>query len=278
MKIFKTKNELIQWRTKRLNQSIGFVPTMGALHEGHLSLVRAAKKECKKVVVSIFVNKLQFGPNEDFDKYPRLIELDIKLLQKECVDILFVPEKDQMYPNNMTFKLIETKISQTLEGASRPNFFSGVLTIVLKLFNLIQPNVVFFGEKDIQQLYIIKKMIQDFNLPVLLSACSTVREKNGLAMSSRNKYLTQNEQLEASILYKTLQKGAKLIKEKKTIHNIKKTMIEAIKQKHVIIDYLEIVDFNTFSVIEDFYNKKIVLVGAIYYKKIRLIDNIIIQS
>ena len=156
MKIFKTKAQLRQWRKTLSNKSIGFVPTMGALHTGHLSLIKASKNKCQKTVVSIFVNKLQFGPNEDFNKYPRVIEKDISLLENEKIDVLFCPEPEEIYPNHLSFEINETKIINKLEGKSRPGLFVGVCLIVLKLFNIVQPNRVYFGEKDIQQLYIIK--------------------------------------------------------------------------------------------------------------------------
>ena len=213
MKIFKKKTELYQWNQAHSKQSIGFVPTMGALHQGHLSLVRAAKKECDQVVVSIFINKLQFGANEDFNQYPRPIEEDISQLKKEQVDVLFVPHQTDIYPNNFSFQIDEINISKKLEGVSRPDFFSGVMIVVLKLFNLVQPTFVYFGEKDIQQLCVIKKLIENFNFPITLRACPTVREQTGLAMSSRNNYLSKNDKKDAAILYRTLKKGKFLIKD-----------------------------------------------------------------
>ena len=164
MKIFKTKFELHQWKKTLQNKSVGFVPTMGALHLGHLSLIRTSKKECQKTIVSIFVNKLQFGPDEDFNTYPRLINQDIKLLENENVDVLFCPEPAEIYPDDLSFEINETKITNELEGTSRPGFFSGVCIVVLKLFNIVQPNQAFFGEKDVQQLYVIQKMIKGENV------------------------------------------------------------------------------------------------------------------
>ena len=163
---------------------------MGALHKGHLSLIKAAKKECDEVVVSIFINKLQFGPDYDFKKYPRTLEKDIAHLKKEKINVLYLPDQKEIYPQQISFQINEVNMSQYLEGAYRPGFFSGVLMIVLKLFNLVQPTHVYFGQKDIQQLCIIKKMISELNFPILMKSCKTIREKNGLAMSSRNKYLS----------------------------------------------------------------------------------------
>ena len=278
MKIFKTTIQLRQWTKTLPTKSVGFVPTMGALHEGHLSLVRASKKECQKTIVSIFVNKLQFGPNEDFNTYPRLMEQDIKLLESENVDVLFCPGLEEMYPNDLSFKINETKIAKQLEGKSRPGFFDGVCLVVLKLFNITQPKRVYFGEKDIQQLYIIQKMIKDFNFPIQLRGCPTVREKNGLAMSSRNQYLSDVEKEEAAVLYKTLKKGATcVLGGQLNVDTIIAMMGQLIVNKNIKIDYLEIRDLNTFNKITKIHNQPIIIVGAIYYKKIRLIDNIILK-
>ena len=287
MKIFKTKTELSLWRKTLLNESVGFVPTMGALHAGHLSLIQASKKECQKTIVSIFVNKLQFGPDEDFNTYPRFIDQDIKLLTNEKVDALFFPEEEEMCSEDLSFEINETKIANELEGKTRPNFFSGVCLIVLKLFNIVQPEYAYFGEKDIQQLFIIRKMIKDFNLPIKLNSCPTVREKNGLAMSSRNKYLSSAEKGQATILYQALKKGAELILNKMNLaSNSKEHIDNLISAIHTIIsetnyniqiDYVDIRDLHTFKKISAFDNQPMIIVGAIYYKKIRLIDNIIVN-
>lgn len=278
MKIFKTKFELHQWKKTLQNKSVGFVPTMGALHLGHLSLIRTSKKECQKTIVSIFVNKLQFGPDEDFNTYPRLINQDIKLLENENVDVLFCPEPAEIYPDDLSFEINETKITNELEGTSRPGFFSGVCIVVLKLFNIVQPNQAFFGEKDVQQLYVIQKMIKDLNISIQLCGCPTVREKNGLAMSSRNQYLSDFEKEEATILYQGLKKGAEqFIGGRLSINSIIKMMNKELLNKNVIIDYLDIRDLHTFNKTTKLHNRPVVIVGAIYYKKIRLIDNIILK-
>jgi pantoate--beta-alanine ligase len=278
LKIFKTTIQLRQWTKTLPNKSVGFIPTMGALHEGHFSLIRASKKECQKTIVSIFVNKPQFGPNEDFNTYPRLMERDIKLLNSENVDVLFCPGPEEIYPKDFSFKINENKIANQLEGKSRPGFFDGVCLVVLKLFNITQPKRVYFGEKDIQQLYIIQKMIKDFNFPIQLRGCPTVREKNGLAMSSRNQYLSDVEKEEASVLYKTLKKGATCVLDGQlNVDTIITMMGQLIVNKNIKIDYLEIRDLNTFNQITKIHNQPIIIVGAIYYKKIRLIDNIILK-
>ena len=278
MKIFKTKIQLRQWRKTLSNESVGFVPTMGALHKGHLSLVKASKKKCQKTVVSVFINKLQFGPHEDFNAYPRFIEQDIALLENEKIDALFCPEPEEMYPNDISFKINEDKITNELEGKSRPGFFSGVCLVVLKLFNVVQPDYVFFGEKDIQQLYIIQKMIKDFNIPIQLCGCPTVRKKNGLALSSRNQYLSESEQEQATILYQVLKKGAEWVLERNlSVDSIIKKMSKKIINKNITIDYLEMRDLKTFDKITKLDNQLVVIVGALYYKKVRLIDNIILK-
>ena len=279
MKIFKTKKELRVWRQQCGDQSIGFVPTMGALHQGHLSLIKLAKKNCDKCVVSIFVNQLQFGPQEDFKQYPRTINADIKLLKNEEVDVLFLPSQKEIYPNNMTFEMTETNISKKLEGSTRPHFFSGVITIVLKLFNLVQPTYAYFGEKDIQQLYIIKKMVEELNLSIKIEGCSTVREKSGLAMSSRNQYLSTEEQKEAALLYATLKRGAQLIIEKMSVQKIKDQIYTTLNNnKNISIDYISIADLKNFEESDDNKMRPIVISGAVWYKNVRLIDNIMIEN
>jgi len=279
LKIFKNNIDLFQWKKKNKNKNIGFVPTMGALHEGHLSLVNAAKKECDEVVVSIFINKLQFGPDEDFTKYPRTLETDIALLKKEKINVLYIPDSEQMYSEQSSFQINEVTISKYLEGVSRPNFFSGLLIVVLKLFNLVQPTHVYFGQKDIQQLCVIKKMISELNFPILMRACKTIREKNGLAMSSRNQYLSILEKEDASIIYKTLQKSAQLINKGEKINNIKNYIKRKLTNDKIKVDYISIADMNTFQELNIF-NKhiNIVISLAIWYGSVRLIDNIIIQK
>ena len=278
MKIFKTKVELRQWRETVSSQSIGLVPTMGALHAGHLSLVKKSQKECKHTVVSIFINKLQFGPNEDFNNYPRLIEQDVNFLKNENVDVLFCPKQAEIYSDNLSFQINERTIAKKLEGKTRPGFFGGVCMVVLKLFNIIQPHYVYFGEKDIQQLCVVQKMIKDLNFPIVLRPCPTIRETNGLAMSSRNQYLSDIEQNEATILYQTLKKGEALILEgKNSVDSIIKIMHQKIKSQNMQVDYLEIRDLQTFEKIKELKTQSIVIVGAIYYKQIRLIDNIILR-
>jgi len=280
LKICKTISELIVWRNESLTRNIGFIPTMGALHQGHLSLVRQSKNTCQKTIVSIFVNKLQFSPEEDFDNYPRTLEADLGALKLLKVDVVFLPNKQEMYNENFSVVVNELKIAQKLEGASRPGFFSGVTTVVSKLFNLVRPSHAFFGKKDIQQLVVIKKMVKDLNYNINVVGCETIRESCGLAMSSRNKYLSNTEKEEASILYRALKLGAQMLSDQTNINHIKSKMEELIIENNKIkIDYLSIAQLNTFEELEQpVYDKKCktVISGAIFLNNIRLIDNILI--
>ena len=183
---------------------IAFVPTMGNLHEGHLQLMRIAREHGDTVVASIFVNRLQFGPNEDFDRYPRTFEADCEGLKREGVDVLFAPQDQEMYPTPQVYRVTPPPLGEELEGASRPGFFHGVCTVVLKLFNLVRPDVAVFGKKDRQQLKIVRGMVQQFNLPIQIVPAETVRAEDGLALASRNSYLSPAERAEAPRLYRTL--------------------------------------------------------------------------
>src|SRR5512140_2328422 len=183
---------------------VAFVPTMGNLHQGHLSLMDIARRSGDAVVASIFVNRLQFGPNEDFDRYPRTIDADRSGLEKIGVDVLFLPLEQEMYPTPQVYRVQPPQLAEELEGASRPGFFNGVCTVVLKLFNLVQPDVAIFGKKDRQQLKIVRGMVQQFNMPIRIVPAETVRADDGLALSSRNSYLSSTERAEAPRLYRTL--------------------------------------------------------------------------
>jgi pantoate--beta-alanine ligase len=183
---------------------VAFVPTMGNLHQGHLQLMRIARQHGDAVVASIFVNRLQFGPNEDFDRYPRTFEADCEGLKREGVDVLFAPQEQEMYPTPQVYRVNPPPLSEELEGAFRPGFFHGVCTVVLKLFHLVQPDVAVFGKKDRQQLKIVRGMVQQFNLPIRIVPAETVRAEDGLALASRNSYLTPTERVEAPRLYRTL--------------------------------------------------------------------------
>jgi pantoate--beta-alanine ligase len=206
MRVVETIAELRQIirRWRQAGESIAFVPTMGNLHAGHISLVQAARVKAQRVVVSIFVNPTQFGPGEDYETYPRTLVADTQLLQDNAADLLFLPTKDSMYAADASTYITVTGLSERYCGASRPGHFSGVATVVAKLFNLVQPDIALFGEKDFQQLAVIKKMVQDLNIPVTLQGVATVREADGLALSSRNGYLTSEQRKIAPVLYQAL--------------------------------------------------------------------------
>ncbi len=260
-------------KSQKLNsKTIGFVPTMGYLHEGHLSLVRAAKSMCDIVIVSIFVNPKQFGPKEDYNKYPRDINRDLGLLEKEGVGLVFIPEVDTIYPEGFSTTINIGSLANILEGAFRPGHFDGVCTVVTKLFNIVNPDKAFFGEKDYQQLKIVEKLVKDLNLDIEIIPVPIKREADGLAMSSRNTYLNQEERKRASTIYSFL------LKAKKTFESGIKDSTKIIEHSKDIldvddIDYIKIVDKDTLE------EKKIVsrydrILIAVRIGNTRLIDNI----
>lgn len=266
-------------QVKKTGQRIGFVPTMGSLHKGHLSLVSKAVQENDFVVVSIFVNPTQFGPKEDYDSYPRDLESDAAKLGALDVDCIFSPDTTEMYPEGYNSYVMVKGISEKLCGSSRPGHFKGVTTVVTKLFNIIQPNIAYFGEKDYQQLMVIKRMVKDLNMPIEIKGISIVREEDGLALSSRNKYLNIEERKQATILNRSLLKAKELILEKelKDVNKIKKEIVEMIeRQPLAIIDYIEIVDLETLGDIQ-FIEDKVLVALAVYFGVTRLIDNIVIN-
>ncbi len=259
--------------------SIGFVPTMGYLHEGHLSLIKRARKENDVVVVSVFVNPTQFAPNEDFDSYPRDIEKDYKLAVEAGTDIVFVPEIDEIYEqDSLTCINIEGEITKKLCGKSRPTFFKGVTTVVAKLFNIIKPTNAYFGQKDAQQVAIMKKMVKELNYDINIIPCSLVREYDGLALSSRNVYLDNEERKQALILSKSLFTAKEMfLNGEKNVQKLKQFIINNIKTQNLAdVDYVEIVDANT---LEDIETIEIIALVALAVKigKTRLIDNIYLE-
>lgn len=262
---------------KRQGYKIAFVPTMGFLHGAHLALVKKAKELGDKTVVSIFVNPLQFGPKEDFREYPRDLERDLALLEKEKVDAVFIPETEEMYPPDFQTYVEVTKLTTGLCGAFRPGHFKGVTTVVLKLFNIVNPDIAIFGEKDYQQLQVIKQMIKDLNLDIEIVAHPTVREKDGLAMSSRNIYLSSAERESAISLYKALLLAQKLIKEgERDSQKIKEEMEKFIYSfPFTKVQYIEFVDPQTLDPIDKI-NKPVLCALAVYVGKARLIDNMLI--
>ncbi|MGQ9617662.1 MAG: pantoate--beta-alanine ligase [Candidatus Aminicenantia bacterium] len=280
MEIFSKIEELKKklGEEKRKGKSIGFVPTMGYLHEGHLSLVRQSIKETDVSVVSIFVNPIQFGPGEDFNRYPRDIDSDIELLEKEGVNYLFYPDNDEMYPKGYKTFVEVNDLGKKLCGKSRPGHFKGVTTVVLKLFNIVKPDRAYFGQKDAQQAIIIKKMIKDLNLDIDLVVMPIVREKDGLAMSSRNVYLNEEERTGALVLYKSLKEAEKMILEgeRDAVKIIEKMRNVIIQYPKAVIDYIEIVDTEELESVNPLKGEFLIAL-AVYIGKARLIDNIIME-
>ncbi|MBB6061612.1 pantoate--beta-alanine ligase [Thermosipho japonicus] len=257
-------------------KTIGFVPTMGFLHEGHLSLVKAAKSENDITVVSIFVNPTQFGPNEDYNNYPRDLERDLSMLKDMEVDYVFVPSVDEMYPDSFSTYVEEIKLSKFLCGASRPGHFRGVCTVVTKLFNIVKPTRAYFGQKDAQQFRILRRMVRDLNMDVELVEMPIVREPDGLALSSRNTYLNDEERKEAVRLYKSLLKAKKLVESGvKDVEIIKNEMKKILTHPLLRIDYIEIVDEENLEPIEKI-DRRVIIAIAVFVGKARLIDNMII--
>jgi pantoate--beta-alanine ligase len=259
-------------------KTIGFVPTMGALHEGHLSLIRKAHKENDLVVVSIFVNPTQFAPHEDFKKYPRNLKHDAKLCQEEGADVIFAPDVRQIYPPNYRTYVTVEGLSEVLCGKFRPGHFKGVATVVTKLFNIVAPRVAYFGQKDAQQAIIIKKMAQDLNLPVKVKIMPTIRERDGLAMSSRNYYLNKDERKDAAILYQALRLAKNLIRQGKRdprdiIHKMKRIIDQ---KKNSKIQYVSIVDLRNLNPVNKI-RGKVLIALAVFIGKARLIDNILVN-
>jgi len=259
---------------RQLNGKLGFVPTMGFLHEGHLSLVREAKKKTDKVIVSIFVNPTQFGVNEDLSNYPRNIERDIRLLTNLGIDIIFFPTDKQMYPEGFNTWVNVDKITQVLCGKSRPTHFRGVTTIVAKLMNIVDPDMMFIGEKDFQQLVVLKQMAKDLNFRTKVVGYPIVREKDGLALSSRNKYLSKVGRKNALCLQKSLMFAQKLFNENIISSNkILSQMSSLIEENEGVVDYIDVIDPKTLMHIPQI-AKGCRIALAVIIENTRLIDNI----
>ncbi|MGC2400078.1 MAG: pantoate--beta-alanine ligase [Acidobacteriaceae bacterium] len=258
-------------------KTLGLVPTMGALHEGHISLVRAARASCDVVAVSIFVNPAQFGPKEDFAKYPRSLERDCQMLEAGGADLVFVPSVEEMYPPGSSSIVEVTGLSDRLDGASRPGHFRGVATVVSKLFNIFTPDRAFFGQKDAAQIAVLRKMVQDLRFGVQLEACPTVREAEGLAMSSRNEYLSENQRRQALVLSRALQAVEGLIAEgqKDSAALIAAALRVFAQEPAVEVDYCRIVDPATLEDVPDVERSALVAVAA-RVGNIRLIDNVLV--
>jgi len=275
-KIDEIRKIVSEWKKEGL--SVGLVPTMGFLHEGHQSLIQNAVKDNDKVVVSVFVNPMQFAPNEDFETYPRDLNKDALICEKTGADIIFNPEPEEMYKDGFCTFVDMDKLTKGLCGKTRPIHFRGVCTVVSKLFNIVKPNKAYFGQKDAQQLCVIKRMVSDLNIDVDIVGCPIIREKDGLAKSSRNTYLNKEERKAALCLSKSLKAGKEAIengeKNSEKVINIIKQIINS--EKLSKIDYVEVVDLKTLEHIE-IIDKPILVAIAVYIGKTRLIDNFISQ-
>jgi pantoate--beta-alanine ligase len=263
---------------RRSGTTLGLVPTMGALHDGHLSLVRAAKAACGAVAVSIFVNPTQFGPTEDLAKYPRSFERDCELLDKEGVDLIFAPSAEEMYPKGEISWVVVEGLSDKLDGQSRPGHFRGVTTVVSKLFHIVEPDMAFFGQKDAAQVAIIRRLVRDLNFPVEIRVCPIVREPDGLAMSSRNAYLNADERQRALVLRRSLLRVEEDFRKGERsaaalIHAANQIFAE---HPEVRLDYFEIIDPDTLDPVETIFRLTLVAVAA-FVGTTRLIDNILLE-
>jgi pantoate--beta-alanine ligase len=260
------------------NQSIGFVPTMGALHFGHLSLINQARRENARVVVSIFVNPVQFGPQEDLKKYPRPRAKDLELCRKAKVDFVFLPQVKDMYPENFSTTVDVGKLGNLLCGVFRPGHFDAVATVVTKLLNIVRPHMLYLGQKDAQQAIIVKKMVTDLNFPVKVKVMPTVRQENGLAMSSRNLYLNPQEAREACVLWEALNRAKELFQAGSrdypgVIQQMKKMIL---KKSRIKIEYISIVDADSLDPVNEA-SRRILIALAVRVNKIRLIDNMVVS-
>jgi len=279
MRIIRSLRGLQTWRHQQISQdNIGFVPTMGALHEGHLSLIRQARKQCSIVVVSIFVNPLQFGPAEDLKKYPREMKADERLCREAGVDLVFAPSSEEFYPKDFQVSVTVNRLSLCWEGEVRPIHFEGVATVVTKLLCLVRPNRAYFGQKDYQQFLVIKQLVQDLNIDTRIVRCPTIREADGLALSSRNRYLSVNQRMQAASLAAALRHGVHAIKHGETnVRTIQSSMRKKIaKDSAVKVDYLAMCDAKTLEPLTHV-KGDVVLLGAIRIGNIRLIDNLLLK-
>lgn len=274
------RSRIKDYRRKN-DQSVGFVPTMGYLHEGHASLLRKARAQSGLVVLSIFVNPLQFGPGEDFERYPRNTERDLQLAEAAGVDLVFMPSVSEMYPVPTRTTVSVTGLTSRLCGASRPGHFDGVATVVSKLFHIVQPDQAFFGLKDAQQVAVIEQMVQDLNLDIEIVPCPILREADGLAMSSRNVYLTEEERKQALVLSQSLQKAKAFVESHATFTPQE---LESLVSQHIattplaIIDYVEVLAYPTLEPFENSHHTDSIIIAlAVKFGKTRLIDNLILK-
>ncbi|MBX3329293.1 MAG: pantoate--beta-alanine ligase [Nitrospira sp.] len=278
MKIIRSPTSMAAWseQLRRQGVKIGFVPTMGALHEGHRALIREARLRCDALVVSIFVNPTQFGPQEDLAKYPRTISQDRALCRKEDVDVSFEPTVEAMYPSGFQTMVTLPTIARRWEGEVRPHHFSGVATVVTKLFGVIRPQIALFGQKDFQQSALVRQLVKDLNLGVEIVVYPTVRETDGLSMSSRNIYLSPDDRIRATTLYKSLQAGAEIIRsgvsDGQAVQAAMAQVVE--KEPTLTVDYLVVCDPHSLEPLSAV-TSRVVLLGAVRIGSVRLIDNIL---
>jgi pantoate--beta-alanine ligase len=280
MRVIHSVRTLHNWRIKQesLDGPIGLVPTMGALHNGHLSLIHRARKHCRTVVVSVFVNPLQFGPSEDLGRYPRSFDTDRRLCQEAGVDLLFAPLSEEFYPSDFQTTVMVNRLTQRWEGETRPTHFQGVTTVVTKLFCLVRPHLAYFGQKDYQQSLVVNQLIQDLNWDMRMIRCPTVRESDGLAVSSRNRYLSANQRMQAGLLSRALRQGVDAIKNgERRVRIIQARMEKTVgSDPNVHLEYLAICDSNNLEPLTQVRGTLVVL-GAIMLGNIRLIDNLLVR-
>jgi pantoate--beta-alanine ligase len=279
MRIIREIREMqtISRKLRLSKKTIGFVPTMGAFHPGHLSLMKKARLGCDTVVVSIFVNPIQFGPNEDYEQYPRDFDRDCSLASKDGVDLIFMPNERRFYPDNYSTYVEVEKLGNALCGTSRPGHFRGVTTVVVKLFNIVRPNVAYFGQKDYQQALIISKMVRDLSFDVEIEILPIVRRRDGLAMSSRNAYLNKEEKRNARQLYQSLKVAEKLIMDGERNADTILSQMRQVLEPVARIDYLTISDSQTLQLLNNLDSGKILVALAAFIGKTRLIDNILLD-
>jgi len=278
MHLFRTIAELRIWRSQQTSRSVGFVPTMGYLHEGHLALVRRARAENETVVVSIFVNPLQFGPQEDYDRYPRDLDRDLDLLEREGVDAVFAPSVSEMYPSGFSTAVVVTgPIAERLEGEARPGHFRGVATVVTRLFGLVQPQRAYFGWKDAQQVLVVQRLVQDLALPVDIVPLPTVREAGGLAMSSRNVYLSPEERVAASAIPRALFAALERFRSgERAAAAFRELVQRTLTTTPVRLEYVSVSDLETFQEVEYVERPALLLVAA-WIGTTRLFDNVLLD-
>jgi pantoate--beta-alanine ligase len=276
MKIVTTLDELHAGRA-RLENPLGFVPTMGFLHQGHLSLVRAAREICSSVAVSIFVNPTQFAPSEDLSRYPRDLERDLALLKRESVDLVWTPNEADLYPEGFQTWVSVAEITKPLEGANRPSHFRGVTTVVAKLFNAVRPQIAFFGQKDAQQAVVIKRMVEDLNFPIEIKVCPIVREADGLAMSSRNAYLDPDERKAAPVLFRALKAAEQMFQNGHCDADALRDILQETLCAEPLANpqYVSVADPETLEELHGSVDHAL-LSMAVFIGKTRLIDNLVI--